>query len=209
MEQWKPVIGYEGFYEVSDLGRVRSVERIVKSSSRNGGYRRRPSKIIFQNLKKTGYLMVCLSKDGKVKTHLVHRLVATAFCPKGEGQDQVNHINLNKKDNRASNLEWCTCLENVHHARDNDAISPSSLRKNIRCVETGEIFCGSYQAAEWVNAQRGHTGNVPCMSRRIRGAATKYTKTAYGFHWEDVVDQPSTTISKESTPKRVEMGCPS
>jgi len=209
MEQWKPILGYEGFYEVSDLGRVRSVERIVKSSSRNGGQRRRPSKILRQNPKKEGYLAICLSKDGKVKTHLVHRLVAEAFCPKGEGQEQVNHINYNRSDNRAINLEWCTCLENNRHSEERRGHALRKHRKMLLCLETGEVFDGSYQAAEWVNSQRGYTGNLPCMSRRIRGAATNYTKTAYGYHWEDVVDQPSTTIPEGSTPKRVEMGCPS
>ena len=209
MEQWKEISGYEGLYEVSDYGRVRSVDCIVKSSSRNGGLRRRPSKILKQNLKKKGYLTVDLCKDGKVRTTLVHRIVATAFCPKAEGKDQVNHINLNKQDNRAVNLEWCTCLENVRHAHENNAISPSSLRKDIMCVETGEIFHGSYQAAEWVNSQRGFAGSIPNMSRSIRGAATqKYSKTAYGFHWVDILDQPSTTIPEGSTPKRVEMGRP-
>lgn len=194
MEQWKPVLGYEGLYEVSDHGRVRSVACVVRSSSRNGGYRKRPSKILKQNLKKKGYLTVDLCNDGKIKTTLVHRIVAEVFCERTEAQTQVNHKNLNKQDNRASNLEWCTGLENVRHARANNAVPPSSLRKTLMCVETRMVFCSSYKAAEWVNSQRGFTGNVPSMARSIRAAATKRIKTAYGFHWDDVPDQPSTTI---------------
>ena len=209
MEQWRPISGYESFYEVSDRGRVRSVDRIVRSSSRNGGFRRRPSKILCQNRKRNGYLTVDLCKDGKIKTTLVHRLVADAFCSRDPGADQVNHKNLNKADNRADNLEWCTGKENARHAHLNDAVGPSSLRKDIVCRETGMLFHGSYAAAEWVNAHDNYRGDVPGMSRKIRACATGKQRTAYGYHWSDVVSQPSTTIPEGSTPKRVEMGGPS
>lgn len=208
MELWKPVLGYDGFYEVSSRGRVRSVERIVRSSSRNGGFRRRPSKILRQNRKRNGYLTVDLCRDGVYKTTLVHRIVAEAFCEKTEGASQVNHINLNKEDNRAENLEWCTAKENQRHARAHNAASPSKLRKDVICLETGEIFHGSYQAAMWANAHRGYAGDVASMSRKIRACARGKQLTAYGFHWKDVPSQPSTTIPSGSTPKRVEMGRP-
>lgn len=208
MENWKPVFGYEGLYEVSDRGRVRSVECIVQSSSRNGGQRRRPSKILKQNRKRNGYLTVDLCKGGKVRTTLVHRIVATAFCLQEEGQSQVNHINMDRQDNRASNLEWCTGLENVHHSRQNREFSPHPHRKDTLCVETGRVFHGSYEAAIWVNEQNGYKGDIKAMSRKIRACATGRQRTAYGFRWVDVPNQPSTTIPKGSTPKRVEMGCP-
>jgi hypothetical protein len=163
-----------------------------------------------QNVKRNGYKTVDLSKAGKATTTLVHRLVAEAFCDKPEGSDQVNHINYNRADNRAVNLEWCTCLENNRHAHKREGRVHSALRKKLICVETGEVFESSYQAAEWVNGhKRQYSGNTATMARGIRGAATHPGRTAFGYHWKDVVDQPSTTIPEGSTPKRVEMGCPS
>lgn len=99
-EKWKEIDGYEGMYEVSDLGRVRS--------KKYGDWRvRRPEKDM------GGYLRVVLSKEGKVKSCSVHRLVAQAFIPNDdESKNQINHINEIKTDNRVSNLEWCTAQYN-------------------------------------------------------------------------------------------------
>lgn len=205
MEQWKPVSGYEGLYEVSDRGRVRSVEKVVTGSSRNGGLTHRMPRLLRQNQKRNGYLTVDLCRQGTVRTTLVHRIVAQAFLSNPDNLSQVNHLNLTKTDNRAENLEWCSPLENMRHAQRNGARGTSSLRRFIRCRETGAVFAGSYKAAEWVNSERGHTGDVPCMARSIRAAATGRTKSSYGFHWEDVIEEPSTTIPKGSTPKRAEM----
>ena len=214
MEIWKPVQGYEGYYEVSSHGRVRSVERVVASSRRNGGSRRRPSKILRQNTKRNGYKTVDLSRDGKVKTSLVHRIVASAFCPIPTTDcNVVNHLNLNKADNRPENLEWCTSAKNSMHASENGAILSAERHpnsKSIRCVETGKEFPSSYQAAEWVNVNKYHsTHDTAGMSRHIRGCVTGYQRTAYGYHWQDVVSKSSTTIPCGSTSKRMEMGCSS
>lgn len=188
MEQWKAVIGYEGFYEVSDRGRVRSVARIVKSSFRNGGVRHRPSIILKQKKRKNGYHSLTLSINGSVRDLLVHRLVAEAFCPREKDGVQVNHINGNKSDNRAKNLEWCTATENQQHAIATGLRPPQKNRKKIMCVETQTIFDGSYAAATWVNETKfACSKDVPCISRHIRGCATGQSRTAYGFHWKDVV----------------------
>ena len=187
MENWKPVVGYEGFYEVSDYGRIRTVEHVSKSSCRNGGSRKVPSHLLKQNEKRNGYLMVDLCKEGKIRTTLVHRIVADAFLGP-EPQLQVNHKNLNKKDNRVANLEWVSAKENSTHRVANGAQPPCPHRKKVRCVERNLVFDSSYQAAEWVNAtDKQYCGNVPVMARGIRSAVIN-GGSRYGYQWRDVVE---------------------
>jgi hypothetical protein len=112
--EWKPVVGYEGYYEVSNAGEVRSVDRYVKHP--HGGVMLRKSKTMKTNKNKYGYVDVRLGKEGVEKAHLIHRLVAMAFLDNAEDKPQVNHKNGNKSDNRLENLEWATLSENRLHA---------------------------------------------------------------------------------------------
>lgn len=113
IEIWKPVVGYEGLYEVSNTGKIRSLERITTVGRRGIG------KELRQYLLPCGYLDVSLSSHGKIKHKRVHRLVADAFCERSDGQDEVNHIDGDKQNNVACNLEWCTKSENMIHAYQN------------------------------------------------------------------------------------------
>jgi len=127
-ETWKPIDGYEGLYEVSDHGNVRSVERLVCEKSQYGAHRlvTHKSMLLKAGRNKRGYMLVVLCDNGKHKSTAVHRLVAKAFCPKVDGCDVVNHIDNNPTNNKASNLEWVTQKENVHHAI---AIGAKGLRR--------------------------------------------------------------------------------
>lgn len=107
-EKWKPVKGYEGLYEVSDLGNVRSLPRRAGTFHIKG-------RTLKQFKSRNGYLLVCLSKEGIQKTIGAHRLVAEAFVKNPEHKKTVNHINEDKTDNRACNLEWLTLRENLHY----------------------------------------------------------------------------------------------
>lgn len=114
-EIWKDIEGYEGLYQVSNLGRVRSVIRVVVDRKCT---RCMKSKILKQtpSTGKLPYFYVSLSKGGKVQKRMVHRLVAETFIPNVELKPQVNHIDGNPQNNRYDNLEWMTNAENTLHA---------------------------------------------------------------------------------------------
>jgi len=110
-ELWKPIAGWAGWYEISDLGHVRRI-KVGGSGSYSG-------KVLKGSPHPRGYIMVVLHSKllERRASHLIHRLVAAAFLPTApEGAIQVNHKNGNKKDNRAINLEWVTPKENQRHA---------------------------------------------------------------------------------------------
>lgn len=112
-EEWLAIKGYEGKYEASNMGRIKSVERKVNVK---GCHERKVKEIILSpRLHDDGYLKVRLYSKGKSKQYYIHRLVALAFIKNPFNKKQVNHKNLNKKDNKKDNLEWATPKENVGH----------------------------------------------------------------------------------------------
>lgn len=116
MEQWRPVLGYEGLYEVSSMGKVRSVDREVFNKA-NGTYstiKGYDRKLDFVGKK---YAQIGLNKNSKCKKFLIHRLVAIAFIPNPLGKSEVNHIDHDKHNNCAENLEWVSRSENAGHAK--------------------------------------------------------------------------------------------
>ena len=114
-EFWKPIKGYEGFYEVSDLGRVRSLPREVKGKGNTTQMR---DGFILKHDASGRYPRVTLFKENKRFRESVHRLVAIAYVENPSNKPEVNHINGNSYDNRPENLEWVTSSENQQHAVD-------------------------------------------------------------------------------------------
>jgi len=109
-EEWKPVVGYEGIYEVSNMGRVRSLSRRAKTWF---GSREVFSRIRKTFIHKNGYEYIVLSKKGKNRTYRIHRLVAEAFCSNPNSREIVHHLNRKPDDNHASNLIWVNQMENI------------------------------------------------------------------------------------------------
>lgn len=115
-EEWRDVVGYEGLYQVSDNGRVKSVKRCVPHANEKTMFVRERICKVFVNRK---YIYVTLSKDGKQSNMKVHRLVAEAFIPNPDGLPQVNHKDENPSNNQVCNLEFCTNDYNIRYGTKN------------------------------------------------------------------------------------------
>lgn len=114
-EEWRDVKGYEGFYQVSNLGRVRSVTRQIKRD--NGSYMKHGQELILR-LDQHGYFQVNLAKNKAHRIEKVHRLVANAFIENPYNKPEVNHKDCNPQNNRVDNLEWCTHYENMRYMHE-------------------------------------------------------------------------------------------
>lgn len=178
-EIWKDIEGYEGLYQVSNMGRVRSLER---TRSMNQDRVRKPvpvpGRILVPQKKKAGYLGVVLSKDGKQRNVRIHCIVAKSFLPNPEGKPQVNHINGIKSDNRLSNLEWATNSENQQHALATGLRDMSQRRKAIFQYDMSGKFIRSWNGAVEVEKETG-------MSQRyVASCCRGEERSAYGFVWK-------------------------
>lgn len=167
LEEWRDIKGYEGLYQVSDLGRVRSLDRLSTNGNRLKGQILKPA------TNKGGYLQVSLRKDGKTRSFLAHRLVAEAFCPNPDNLPFVNHCNERKNDNKAFNLDWISFDENINYGTRNERISKAH-GKRVRCIETGIVYYSAREAAR----QLGIDSST--ISKVCRGIK----RTCGGFHWE-------------------------
>lgn len=193
MEEWKFVKNYEGYYEVSTHGRVRSVDRKTNAAIKNNTQTTKKGKMLKLSLKRNGYLAFDASKENECKTKTVHRVIAETFIANTENKAVVNHKNGIKTDNRVSNLEWVTNSENTQHAYELGLLK-STKNKEVKCIENNMIFRSSYQAAEWLNLTRfKNSKQIAGMARNIRAVCVGKTKSAFGYRWIDLNKQGSTT----------------
>ena len=172
MEIWKPVKGYEGFYEVSSYGNVRSL-----SWSRTG-----IAKNMYLKKHNRGYLQVELANRDSKKMFLVHRLVAEAFIPNPNGLPLINHINEDKCDNRVENLEWCTQSINMRKYADNHWVGRKRQPyKHTRPIR--QMFKNGETVKEWdcVNDIKHKLGY---RDSHITDCCNGIRKSAYGFIWQ-------------------------
>ena len=128
-EIWKDIEGYEGRYQVSNRGNVKSLERTVWNN--RGYYKTIQERILKAGKSNTGYLQVALFKDGKAKGYLVHQLVATAFCENPMRYTEVNHLDEDKTNNKVENLEWCSKSYNNNYGTRNKRIAEKKCKPVI------------------------------------------------------------------------------
>lgn len=159
MEEWKDVKGYEGKYQVSNKGRVKA---LLKWDLNKKQYVNCDQ--IMQSVDNgKGYLYITLSKEHKRKNHYIHRLVADAFVDNPKELKYVNHIDYNKKNNDASNLEWCTQKENVHHS-----ICNMRHRKSISHTNTGEMYISKTKNRYRIQIDRKEYPSCKTLADAIR-----------------------------------------
>lgn len=139
-ELWVDIYGYENYYQISNKGRVRSLDRTVNT---RGGTRVVKGKILSNNKTNgNGYRIVALSKNGNVKNKYIHRLVAESFIPNCEHFSEVNHINGDKSDNCVLNLEWCSRIHNLLHALNTGltSVGESSCKSKLTDKQAEEVY---------------------------------------------------------------------
>lgn len=165
MEVWKDILGYEGKYQISNKGRVKSLPR-------NEKFCKRTEELILKTFVcGSGYQEVILTDHGKRQPMLIHRMVAEAFVPNTEGKREVNHKDGDKFNNDYTNLEWATPSENIRHSYD--VLQTKHYSRDVVCVETGEVFGGLKEAADKYGLQS------PLIWKCCNGTQ----KTTGGYHW--------------------------
>ena len=179
MEEWRDIEGYEGYYQISNMGRVKSLERTVRC---NRGYRIIPEKIMKAGENNYGYLRVELCKEGNKEQPLVHVLVATAFLDNADNLPEVNHKDENPKNNCVENLEWCNRSYNVNYGTRNKKVAEKmtnnpKLSKSILGINKVSGLIVEFPSIMEASRQTGiDQGNI---TRCCKGKL----KSTGGYYW--------------------------
>lgn len=180
-EIWKDIVGYEGLYQISNFGQIKSVDRYYKTG--RGGMVFRKGNYIKPKIDKYGYYTLGLYKDGKQKFTTIHRLVALHFISNDSNLPQVNHIDENKLNNHVDNLEWCNAKYNSNYGNRNKKISSkqkNSIAKSKPITQQTKdgVFIKHYpsikEAARCLNI--GYSEISKCCMNKL--------KSAGGFMWK-------------------------
>lgn len=213
-EIWKDIPNYEGIYQVSNMGRVRSLTRIVY----HGDIKYCRKGVIRKPFNTKDYDSLMLSKDGTKKIYMVHRLVALTFLPNPNNKPEVNHKDGNKRNNKLENLEWVTTSENKLHAirtgllpidqiRENGRKSTDVVATRILCVDTGEVFESAVSITKYLKMQFCCVDDFiddVLITHKGKGWTLKIIDEAYyQAHKNDVVDKVKCAQVHESIRNRI------
>ena len=196
-EIFKDIIGFEGLYQISNLGNVKSLPKKIVYGRKYSKTIYLPEKILKPKYDKDGYLRIGLRKNKKTKTLFLHRLIAQAFIPNPQNKKQINHINGIKDDNRIENLEWYSPSENIKHSyyvlgndysknfkkyksRENPRNIPIlMLDKNKKIIKE---FYNSIEASTYLKEK------INIKSKRPQSFIRRCCKTGkkgYGYYWKN------------------------
>ena len=183
-EIWKPIKGYDGLFDVSNLGRVKSLSKLTYCGHNHLTKQNKEDSIRKLQISVNGYITVILFKNGVGKQHQVHRLVGEAFLDNPNDYPQINHKDENKQNNLPENLEWCTNLYNsqygtVYHRRK------EGLKRPIEQYDLNGEYIKTYSSAVDVGEIYGHGTNG------IYRCCNGFQKTGYGYIWRYVDERIS------------------
>lgn len=190
VEIWRPISGYEGYYEVSNEGRIRSLGRTTNQNNHGGETTAHyKGKVLTGRADSRGYKTVHISKNGTARRLLVHRVVAEAFCNKPDGCEMVNHIDNDPSNNRANNLEWTTPKGNMqwatkqgrmHYRPENLKKAQDAKKKPVVAIDSfgNEYYLPSQKVAAESLGIKTSRGHIAACCRNDYGY-----KTAGGYRW--------------------------
>lgn len=187
IEEWRDVVGYEGLYQVSSLGRVKSLER-MSAYRPSSGSRKVGGRLLTVNHSKDGYPRVKLSKNGSAKYITIHRLVALAFIPKPAWATEVNHIDENKDNNTTENLEWCTHRYNSNYGTRTLRQSETNRKKrddgfySSRRIRGTSILDGTEIEFPSITEASKHGFHRQCIRKVLHGNQFH----TGGYIWEEI-----------------------
>ena len=203
-EVWKDIEGYEGLYQVSNMGRVKSLEKTCNTHNRKGEFCRTvKERIRKQTFTSRGYLQVCLSKKGVHKHYRIHRIVAKTFIENPCNKKTVDHINTIITDNRLCNLKWATqseqftdnkiSRERMRKARSttgkrvgkmNQKFMIEPLKKKVKCITTNKVFDSLSDAARYYNLNHSNISRCCTGKAKYCGRLEDGTK----MRWQFIID---------------------
>lgn len=200
-EIWKPIKGYEGYYEASNLGNIRSVDRVILSTANilhTEHKQLRRGRVLKQGNGRKGYKIVVLQRDGQKRTMYTHRIIAMTFVENPYNKPCIDHINGVCTDNRAENLRWCTQKENINNPntvyKNLDTLKQNALT-NCKAKTILQLDKDSLEVIQEILPKSSYFKDMGYVRAYITSACRNHKKNAYGYKWafkDDMFENPRT-----------------